>query len=256
MKRFGWLLFLLIGFFLPVSTVLAEDPGFEIGLNRDFGYGGFGNQIQGKFSIVVKGDLAFVKVTYMMDDTPMGIQTEPPFRFRFSTDDYAPGEHDYWAIGELADGTEFESNRIRGKVLTAEEANGDTGLILGIIFGTVIVGGVISWVITTIVSKRTEKGDYFDADHLPHGFNLRGGTICPKCGEAYAYHLLSGNLLTHKLDRCPHCGKYAVTRPMNRDMIIGEVVKRHGDRIEKEISQPLTEEEKLRKQLEESKYTD
>jgi predicted RNA-binding Zn-ribbon protein involved in translation (DUF1610 family) len=256
MKRLGWIVFFLVGLLLPVSTVLAEDPGFEIRLNRDFGYGGMGNQIQGRFSIIVKDDLDFLQVTYMMDDTEMGVLTEAPFRFSFSTDDFVPGNHEYWAIGVLSDGTMLESNRISANVLTAEEANVDVGLILGIIFGTIIVGGGISWVITTVVSKRTEKGEYFDANHLPKGFNLRGGTICPKCGEAYAYHVFSANLLTHKFDRCPHCGKFSLTRSVSRDKIIAEVSKRHGEDLEIENKQPLTEEEKLRKQLEESKFLD
>ncbi|MEE4195838.1 MAG: hypothetical protein V2J07_11620 [Anaerolineae bacterium] len=255
MKRIGIVLLSLIFLLIPFQSVLAaEEPGFSIQLNRDWGYGGFGGQIQGNFSIIVKDDLDFVKVTYMMDDVEMGIQTEAPFRFRFSTDDYAPGDHTYWAIGELSDGTIVQSNRISAIVLSAEDANVDVGLIMGIIFGTMAVGGLISWVVTNIVSKKTRQGEYFDENHIPKGFTFRGGTICPKCGEPYAYHVFSANLLTHKFDRCPHCGKYAVTRPISRESIMEKMKEKYGEEPAQKLEQPLTEEQKLRKQLDESRY--
>lgn len=255
MKRFRWLLVILFVIVLPVSTVLgAEEEGFEIRLNRDFGYGGFGNQIQGNFSIIVKDELDFVKVTYMMDEVEMGVLTEEPFRFRFDTDDYSPGNHEYWAIGELSDGTVLQSNRISAQVLSQEDANVDVGLILGIIFGTMIVGGVLSWVITEVISKKAKQGEYFDEDHMPKRFSLKGGTMCPKCGEPYAYNVFSANLLTHKFDRCPHCGKYALTRPMTRDAMLAQVKEKYGEIVVEEIQQPLNEEEKLRKQLDDSRF--
>jgi len=129
-------------------------------------------------------------------------------------------------------------------------------LILGIIFGTIAVGALISWFVTNVVSKKTKQGEYFDEDYLPKGFNVRGGTICPKCDEAYSYSVLSGNFLTHKLSRCPHCGKLAFTRPTPREKIIEEMRKLHGVKEVVQQEKPMTDEEILRKQLDESKFMD
>lgn len=255
MKRFGWLLVIVVLLLVPVSKVSAEDEaGFSIRLNRDWGYGGMGNQIQGRFSIIVKDDLDFVSVTFMMDDTEMGTLTEAPFRFAFHTDTYPPGNHTYWAVGEFADGSVIESNRITAYVLSADEANGDLGLILGIIFGTMAVGALVSWIVTNIVSKKANNDDYFDENFLPKGFNVHGGTVCPKCEKPYAYHFFSGNFLTHKLDRCPHCGKYAFTRPLSREAMADRARGMHQPEKVDDLQRPLTEEEKLRKQLEESRF--
>ena len=256
MKKLAWIIVFVAIVLLPLGTVIAAEPGFSIRLNRDFGYGGMGNQIQGRFSIIVTDDLDFVRVTYMMDEVEMGTQTAAPFRFQFETDDYAPGLHEYWAIGELSDGTILESNRITGNVLTKEDANSGFGLILGIIFGTIAVAGILSAVITSALGKKVDQSSYFNEEHLPKGFNFRGGTICKKCGQPYAYHAFSGNFMTHKLDHCPHCGKWTFSQRITRDEMIEAVKNSQGTtgEIAEEIQVPLSEEEKLRKQLDESRF--
>ena len=256
MRKFGFFVALLV-VLVTVSVVAADSADFNIRLQRDFGYGGMGNNIQGRFSILVSDDIDFVEVLFYMDDLEMGKVTEAPFRFQFSTDDFPPGAHEYWALGVLADGSELVSNRISVFVLSKEEANSGLGFIFLIIFGGIGVVLLLSFVISSIVSKKVKQGEYFDENLLPKGFHAHGGTICKKCGKPYAYKVFSGNFITHKLDRCPHCGKMTFSRPMSRSLMIAAAEDMHdpdktetGDNIG-----GLSEEEKLRKQLEESKYT-
>jgi len=256
MKKISVLLVVL--FLLVTFTVAtADSAGFSISLRRDFGYGGMGNQIQGRFSILVPDDIDFQEVIFYMDDTEMGRLTEAPFRFQFSTDDYPPGDHAYWAKGILADGSELTSNRINAFVLSKEEANSSLGLIMLIIFGGIGVAVVLSFVISGAVSRKVKQGEYFDENLLPKGYHVHGGTICKKCGKPFAYKLFSGNFITHKLAQCPHCGKWSFSRPVSREVMIAAAEEMSGvDNNERvESIDGMSEEEKLRKQLDESKYT-
>ena len=257
MKKTGFLLGLLV-LLLTFTTAAADSTDFAIRLRRDFGYGGMGNQIQGRFSILVPDDIDFVEVIFYMDDTEMGRLKSTPFRFQFSTDDYPPGEHAYWAKGILADGSELVSNRISVFVLSEEEANSGLGSILLIIFGGIGVAVALSFVISGVVSKKVKQGEYFDENLLPKGFHVHGGTICKKCGKPYAYKAFSGNFITHKLARCPHCGKSSFSRPVRREVMITAAEEMCGadKNVKPDSIEGMSEQEKLRKQLEESKYTE
>jgi hypothetical protein len=255
MKKTGILLGLLI-LLLTFSVVAADSPDFNIRLRRDFGYGGMGNQIQGRFSILVLDEIDFTEVIFYMDETELGRVTSAPFRFQFSTDDYAHGEHVYWAKGVLPDGSVLTSNRISAFILSKEEANNSLGSILLVLFGGIGVAVAISFVVSAAVSRKVKQGEYFDENLLPKGYHVHGGTICKKCGKPYAYKAFSGNFITHKLDRCPHCGKWTFSRPVSKEVMIAAAVEMRGvDQNEKADSiDGMSEEEKLRKQLDESKY--
>jgi hypothetical protein len=41
-------------------------------------------------------------------------------------------------------------------------------------------------------------------------YSLMGGAVCPRCQFPYSRNLLAPSLLVGKLQRCPHCGKWAV----------------------------------------------
>lgn len=256
MKKAGILLGLLI-FLLTFSVVAADSADFNIRLRRDFGYGGMGNEIQGRFSIMVRDDIDFQEVVFYMDDIEMGRLRSAPFRFQFSTDDFPPGAHEYWAKGILTDGSELVSNRISAFVLSKEEANSSLGFVFLIIFGGIGLALVLSFIISGAISKKVKQGEYFDENLLPKGFHIHGGTICKKCGKPYSYKMFSGNFITHKLARCPHCGKMTFSRPVLREAMIAAAEEMHdekGNAWEGQIG-GMSEEEKLRRQLDESKYT-
>jgi len=80
-----WLLLATAAFAtLPVG---AQDEELSIRLHRDFGYGGFAGDIQGRFSFTASGPDDLENVTYTIDGEPMGTVSEAPFRLRFEFDD-------------------------------------------------------------------------------------------------------------------------------------------------------------------------
>ncbi len=86
----------------------------------------------------------------------------------------------------------------------------------------------------------------------PAGYGLAGGAICPRCGQAFARHPLSPNLITGKLSRCPHCGKWSVApRATPAELAAAEAAQRAAKEPGTAV---LSEEERLRRQIEASKY--
>ncbi|NSW53093.1 MAG: hypothetical protein HPY85_11355 [Anaerolineae bacterium] len=257
-KMSAVLLFVIALLLVPVSVVLAQSDTIKIRLNRDFGYGGMGNEIQGTFSIIVEDEGPYARVTFMMDDVVLGEVTDAPYRWQFSTDSYPPGEHTYWAVAELADGTRLESNRITGFVLTKEESSQGLFKILGVMLGSMAVVGLISWVVSNSVSKKANQGQAFNGDGIPQGFTTMGGSVCPKCGKAFSFHFWKLNLLTHKVDRCPHCGKWVMVKSMTLQMMESALRAKGMTKTEPTVpvAQPQTEEERLKQQLDGSRFID
>ncbi len=92
----------------------------QLGLSRDFGYGGFGNDIQGLFSMKIKNPPENItRVEFLIDTISIGEVTQPPFSLQFNTDSYPLGVHTLSAIGYLSDGTEINSNKIQAQFVPA-----------------------------------------------------------------------------------------------------------------------------------------
>lgn len=84
------------------------------------------------------------------------------------------------------------------------------------------------------------------------GYGLAGGAICPGCGRAFARHALSPNLIAGKLSRCPHCGKWSiVSRATPAALVAAEAARQTPA---EPAASALSEEERLRRQIEESRY--
>ena len=70
MKKTIYTIGLTLFFSLLFSTpALAQekDPGISLKLNRDFGYGGFGGEIQGTFSLNASGPDELVEIQFFID---------------------------------------------------------------------------------------------------------------------------------------------------------------------------------------------
>ncbi|KAA3646537.1 MAG: hypothetical protein DWQ07_10035 [Chloroflexi bacterium] len=232
---------------LPSTALgLQDDPALTLRLNRDFGYGGLDNSIQGRFSMRVN-DIDLTRVDFYIDDQLIGSDDEAPFRIQFETDDYPPGLRTMYAIGITSGGTELRSNEITSNFLSADEARSATlGLIvplLVVVFGLMGLG-----VLVPLLLNRGDKS-------RPIGeYGMAGGAVCPRCTLPYSRHTLAPNLLVGKLERCPHCGKWAIVpRAAPADLVVAEARLR-ADNQEGVLELDETEEEKLQRQLEESKY--
>ncbi|MBN2048380.1 MAG: hypothetical protein JW750_11095 [Anaerolineaceae bacterium] len=260
-KTVLWITILFCLLLLPFTVVAAEANTFRISLHRDFGYGGFGIDIQGKFSLRIDEAPELQQVTYLMDGEEMAVLTESPFRFNFSTDDYAPGIHTLSAVAVAQDGTILESNEIRADFLTKEESNQMMVKVIGAIVGGLVVFTGLSVLITTLLTRKNGKlGNQGYEDELPVGYRFRGGGICRHCGKPFSFHMWGANLLTHKFDRCPHCGKWSMLRHAS-EMDLKEAfrkMKAADDEKVNTINQlnHAGSESSLKDQLDQSKYLD
>jgi hypothetical protein len=242
-KRF--LLLVLCLLLIPTTALAQEDSeGINLRLTRDWGYGGFNGDIQGTFSMRVTGPDDLARVEYYMDDQVIHEITTPPFNFQFNTDNFDPGTHTLYAIGYTTDGRALQSKTISPIFLSAEEAGKMTkGIIVPIL---VVVGiAVLLGVLVPVVFGRKQQ-------YKPGVYSPAGGAICPRCTFPYSRSLFSPNILVGKLCRCPHCGKWAIA-PRASAIALEAAEERLASEglitIEME-----SEEEKLRKTIDESRF--
>ena len=209
MRKVKILLFVLLASVLTIPAYGQDgNDQLTIRLRRDFGYRAAG-QIQGRFTISADGPQDLERVKYLLDGEFFAEVSEAPYKFSFSTSDYALGTHTFSAIGTTASGAEILVEEVRLEFVSAEEswqqaANLTVPLIAGI-----VVLMVLGTLLLTLMGRRSgsfKLGIYGSA----------GGAVCPRCGFPYPRHFLSPNLLVGKLEMCPHCGKWAIVPLANR----------------------------------------
>jgi len=253
MKKFSSIVLAVISMCLIVQPVLAQsDTGFTISMSRDFGYSSGTGDIQGLFSIHAKGPDNLQRVVFLIDGESIGEDTESPYKLQFSTDSFANGVHTMSAIGYTTDGQELKSNEIRSNFVPAGEGIKAAGAIIGVIFGILIVVFVLAFAITMFSTRR--KGAL--PLGKPRNYGMKGGTVCKRCDRPFAFHIIAMNMLTHRLDFCPHCGKWQMAKPMPLEMLReAEKAELAWDQAaEGEQIQGLSEEEKLRRDLDSSRF--
>jgi hypothetical protein len=250
MKKIRIALLLSLTFGLLAATVaFAQTPQLTLNMSRDFGYGGFNGDIQGLFSMKVTGPADLVRVIFYIDETSIGEVTKAPFNLQFTTDNYPIGQHKLYAVGYSSGGQEYQSNIITANFVSAEVGN-KAGLqivlpVLVVVFGAILLSFVVP--LLTGGGKKQE---------LPLGaerkYGISGGGICPKCKRPFVLPLFSINLAFSKFARCPYCGKWSVVRvqPLGK---LREAEKAELEWDKSNVKEE-TEEEKLRKSLDDSKY--
>lgn len=244
---------LLLVFILCLASaqlVVAQNEEITLRLSRDFGYGGFNNDIQGLFSMKVSGPEDLVRVVFYIDTMNIGEIAKSPFNLQFTTDDYPLGQHNLHAIGFSASGKEYASNVIISNFVSASVGT-KAGLkfavpVLAIVFGATL----ISFIVPMITGRKKNK-DFPLGGERNYPF---GGGICPKCKRPFALPLISMNLGLSKLGACPYCGKLSAVRIQSMQNL------REAEQAELDWGRPeipeQSGEEKMRKELENSKYQD
>jgi hypothetical protein len=234
-----------------VSPALAqgEAPDLKIRLSRDFGYAGFDNSIQGRFSIHVSDASAFERIEFFIDGTMQKGVDEAPFKLQFHTENFDAASHQIFAIGYTRDGLEVRSNEfVLVFIGSSEVGESMKGFVLPIL-GLIFIAGLLSTLLPRLLWRK--KG-------YRHGeYGMAGGAICKNCAKPFSRHTLAPNLIAGKLERCPHCGKWQVAPRENPDDL--EVAEKlvYEDGASK-IQGPSTEseEERLRHQIDDSRYND
>ena len=195
-----------------------EEPELRLTVRRTFGYGG-GGQIQGRFALGVEGPADLVRVTFLIDGQVMFNDLESPFEHSFHTSEYALGVHRLMAVGETAEGAELRSAERSFEFVTAEAGWQAVSRFLVPLAGGLLGLMLAGTLIPAVLARRRvfRLGQYGAA----------GGAVCPRCRLPYSRTIWSPNLVgprrarssRGKLERCPHCGKWALARRATATML-------------------------------------
>ena len=205
MKKYcvALLILMIVLIALPAGAQESE-AGLQLSVRRDFGFG-MGNLIQGRFTLQGTGPDDLVRVEFLIDEQVVGVDSEPPFHFSFSTSDYPLGDHRISARGFTTTGDELHSVARTLKFVSADEGwRAAMGIAMPIVVGTIIL--ILAASLGTMLIGRPRVALRVSE------YGLAGGAVCPQCELPYRRHFLSPNILVGKLGRCPHCGKWAVVR--------------------------------------------
>ena len=233
-----------------VSAHSGED--FSLSLTRSFGYGGFGNDIQGYFQIKLKGPLEDVaSVTYTLDGEPIGTVTVSPFKLDFNTEDFKPGERYLGATVKLTDGDEVTAKVLLVKILSKEGASKSVFRILIPLFALIFGAAIIS----SVIAGRANRG--MPGEHQNYN-GLYGGAVCPKCGHPFPRSFLGINLAVMRVERCPNCGKWINSMRASPDeLAAAEEAEAEKYRVEKGLPSSGRKTAGLdEKTIEDSRYLD
>ncbi|HEX7974801.1 MAG TPA: Ig-like domain-containing protein [Anaerolineales bacterium] len=251
--RIGVLLLTLCLALSAAPLALAQANTLSLRINRIMGYSSLSKgEIQGSFTMEATGPDSLQKVTFLIDGSPMAEVTQAPFKIRFDTGSYNLGVHTLSAVGTTSDGTELRTADYQTKFVTPQEG-WQAGLkiagplILIILLATLIgMGG-------PLLLNRGKKLETPLGEQRNYG--IRGGAICPQCRRPFVLPIFSMNLgLGSKLARCPYCGKVGLMRrsPLNK-LRAAEAAELEGAQENGQVV-GLSEEEKLRKELDDSRY--
>ncbi len=221
------------------------DDGLKLSIRKNFGYKA-GSRIQGSFSLEAHGPDDVVHVLFFIDENIVDEVGSAPFKIAFSTSRYTLGDHCISATAELANGERLASERVCYTFLGADAVKSEvTGFVAPLVIGLVALtlGGTL---VTSLLTGR--KGGF-----KLGAYSVAGGSVCPRCALPYSRHFISPNLIVGKLERCPHCGKWAIVR--RATTIELEQAEERYRGYHGEVQQPVEDEvARLRKQIEDTRY--
>lgn len=106
---------------------------------------------------------------------------------------------------------------------------------------SLIPAGVILIIVVAMVIFRSSSGG-----------GIAGMAVCRKCGRAFPRPFMAPNLVTGKLVHCPHCGAWAVLPAASQAELDLARARERGP--ETPGVETVSEEEALRRRIEQSKY--
>lgn len=248
LKKF--LIFVLTGTLVLLLNinVHAQENELILKMSRDWGYGGLNGDIQGLFSMKVSGPGDLVKVEFYIDGILIGEDMEAPFSLQFNTDTYSPGNHELYARGYTAGGQVYQSNLITANFVTESDGNKASLSIVLPILAIAFVAILLSFVVPLLLGRGKSQNLELGAERK-YPF---GGVICSNCHRPFPLSIFSPHLGFHKIARCPMCGKLGLLRVQP----IGKLREAEQEELKWGEAKVIAEsaEEKLRKELDDSKY--
>ncbi len=239
---------LLLGAVLLMLAALpaaAQGETLRLSLARTWGYS-LGSDIQGSFLLTASGPQDLRSVKFYVDDQLLGEATQAPFRMALQTGNYTPGTHTLRATGQTAGGQALTGNAVTVNILSSGQGAQAAGRIILPLLIVVLLAVALGAGGSAFLTSRNR------AAGQPQVYGVAGGAVCPKCGRPFALSFLAPNVVTGKLVRCPYCGKWSVVRRASPEALAA------AEAAEAAASQPtvreMSAEEKLRRQIEESRY--
>lgn len=240
MKRFA-LLLVLAQLLISVSPAVAQDGSLTLRLTRDFGYAGFGSDIEGLFSVHADGPADLQRVEFYIDGELLAAVDAAPFRHQFTTKDHTPGQHTLSAIGFTAGGQQLRSNQITRTFLSAEDARGNA---VQLIIPILVLLAVIT-LLSAVVPAMLGRGK-----PTPGKYGLSGGAVCPKCTLPFPLRFFSLHVGRNNLERCPHCGKWSWVRRASKEDLAAAEARWLGTAEQTTVAG----RDRLQEQIDESRY--
>ena len=224
-----------------------HDPELSLSMRRDFGYRA-GDRIQGKFTLEAFGPTDLISVEFLLDGEPIGEVGERPFRFSFSTSQFSLGRHTLMARGTTSAGRALHSPERSFEFVSAEESyKSAAGLAIPLIIVVAILT-ILGTVVPGLLSGR--RGAF-----RVGVYGASGGAICPRCELPYSRHFFAPNFFGRKLERCPHCGKWAwVSRATTDHLRAAEARMLESDTDA--FANEEGESQRLRRMIDDSKFLD
>jgi hypothetical protein len=247
---------LLISLLAPSSGLAFQsqpEESISLSVSKVVGYAsGIGKaqrEMQGTFTVTARGPESLTRVIFYLDEQVIGEVNQTPFRLTFDTAHYPLGSHIFRAVGYTAEGREISSDTVSGTFVTPSAGMASAIKIIVPLF-VVIFGGTALFGALSMLSSRGKKPA---AAGTQYDYGIRGGAICPKCKRPFPRAIFGINLgPLHRLERCPHCGKWA---PMGRRSVEELRAAEQAELASQQVpSTELTEEERLRRDLEASRY--
>lgn len=249
MKKMGFaLLWAAIIGLAWVGMTSAQSESLALNLSRDWGYGGLNGDIQGLFSMDIKGLADVARVEFYIDDTKIGELDKAPYNFQFNTDNYPLGIHRMYAIGYSTGGQVYQSNVISANFVPKQDTLKFVLPILAVVLLAVLLSALVPVLISWRKGPATPMG-------TERNYGLNGGAICPKCHRPFVLPMLGMHVGLSKLTICPYCGKWSVVR---RESIERLRQAEKDELAEAQSSGQISgqTEEEARKELDDSKYQD
>jgi len=120
MRRLAPVLALLALASTALPATGQEQEELILAIRRDFGFRS-GDRIQGRFTLEASGPADLARVEFLLDQAVIGAAESAPFRFSFSTGDFALGLHSLQAVGTTASGMSVRSPVRNVQIVSADE---------------------------------------------------------------------------------------------------------------------------------------
>lgn len=148
-KKVIYVVFFVVLLFSINRPVLGTNTDAELTITyrvtRDFGMG-FGNYIQGTFTIHVTGPNDLLRVEFYLDDVLMKNDMDHPFSWQFNTDSFGTGMHEFKITG-------YSSNN-QGTVTYSKTVVSLLGTLFMLFIILTVVAAIKYVLVPTIKKKR------------------------------------------------------------------------------------------------------